>query len=41
MQWVLSFPLPLRYLLSAHPDVLAPVLKSSPGFRRSEAKAER
>ena len=48
-QWVLSFPLPLRYLLAAHPDVLAPILKvvnrtvsnhliDKAGFRRSEAK---
>jgi len=48
-QWVLSFPLPLRYLLAAHPDVLAPILKivnravsnhliDKARFRRSEAK---
>ena len=48
-QWVLSFPLPLRYLLAAHPNMLAPILKivnrtvsnhliDKAGFRRSEAK---
>ncbi|MGH8549012.1 MAG: transposase [Methylococcales bacterium] len=26
-QWVLSFPIPLRYLLSNHPDLLSPVLQ--------------
>jgi hypothetical protein len=26
-QWVLSFPIPLRYLFAAHPDLLAPVLQ--------------
>lgn len=48
-QWVLSFPLPLRYLLAAHADLLAPILKvvnrtvstqliDKAGFRRGEAK---
>ena len=26
-QWVLSFPIPLRILFAAHPDLLAPVLR--------------
>ena len=26
-QWVLSFPIPLRFLLAAHPQLLSPVLK--------------
>ncbi len=26
-QWVLSFPIPLRFLLAAHPHLLAPVLQ--------------
>jgi hypothetical protein len=26
-QWVLSFPIPLRYLFAAHPDLLTPVLQ--------------
>ncbi len=25
-QWVLSFPIPLRFLLAAHPHLLSPVL---------------
>jgi hypothetical protein len=25
-QWVLSFPIPLRFLLAAHPNLLSPVL---------------
>jgi NAD(P)-dependent dehydrogenase (short-subunit alcohol dehydrogenase family) len=26
-QWVLSFPIPLRILFAAHPELLAPVLR--------------
>ena len=26
-QWVWSFPIPLRFLFAAHPDLLAPVLQ--------------
>ncbi len=26
-QWVLSFPIPLRFLLAAQPELLSPVLK--------------
>ena len=26
-QWVLSFPIPLRFLLAAHPQLLSPVLQ--------------
>ena len=26
-QWVLSFPIPLRFLLAAHPHLLSPVLQ--------------
>jgi hypothetical protein len=26
-QWVLSFPIPLRFLLAAHPQLLSPVLR--------------
>jgi hypothetical protein len=26
-QWVLSFPIPLRILFAAHPQLLAPVLR--------------
>jgi hypothetical protein len=27
-QWVLSFPIPLRYLFAAHPQLLSPVLQT-------------
>ena len=27
-QWVLSFPIPLRLLFAAHPQLLAPVLRN-------------
>ena len=48
-QWVLSFPLRVRYLLAAYPDAHAPILKvvnrtvsnhliGKAGFRRGEAK---
>ena len=46
-QWVLSFPIPLRTLFAAHPDLLAPVLQIihrviatfliQAGVKRSEA----
>ncbi|MEN8167028.1 MAG: hypothetical protein ABFR65_06060 [Pseudomonadota bacterium] len=26
-QWVLSFPIPLRFLLAAHPHLLSPILQ--------------
>jgi hypothetical protein len=26
-QWVLAFPIPLRWLFAAHPELLAPVLR--------------
>ncbi len=26
-QWVLSFPIPLRFLLAAHPQLLSPILQ--------------
>ena len=26
-QWVLSFPIPLRFLLASHPELLSPVLQ--------------
>ena len=26
-QWVISFPIPLRYLFASHPDLLSPVLQ--------------
>ncbi|OOO03753.1 MAG: hypothetical protein USCGTAYLOR_00032 [Chromatiales bacterium USCg_Taylor] len=26
-QWVLSFPIPLRFLFAAHPQLLVPVLQ--------------
>jgi len=31
-QWVLSLPIPLRYLLAAHPHLLTPVLTTVPAF---------
>ena len=27
LEWVLSFPIPLRILFAAHPELLAPVLR--------------
>ena len=48
-QWVLSFPIPLRYLLAAHPHLLSPVLQvinralstfliKQAGLKRTEAQ---
>ena len=48
-QWVLSFPIPLRYLLAAHPHLLSPVLQvinralatfliKQAGLKRAEAQ---
>ncbi|MCP3880294.1 MAG: transposase, partial [Sulfitobacter sp.] len=48
-QWVLSFPIPLRFLLAAHPHLLSPVLQvvnravstfliKQAGLKRTEAK---
>lgn len=48
-QWVLSFPIPLRFLLAAHPQLLSPVLRvvnraistfliKQAGFNRSAAQ---
>ena len=48
-QWVLSFPIPLRFLLAAHPHLLSPVLRvvnraistfliKQAGFNRNEAQ---
>ncbi len=48
-QWVLSFPIPLRFLLASHPDLLSPVLRvihrvistflaKQAGLQRSEAQ---
>jgi hypothetical protein len=47
-QWVLSFPIPLRILFAAHPDLLSPVLQcihraiatfllKQPGLKRGQA----
>ncbi|MBL8500333.1 MAG: hypothetical protein JNL77_07100 [Nitrosomonas sp.] len=36
-QWVLSLPIPLRYLLAAHPHLLSPVFKQA-GLKRIEAQ---
>ena len=49
-QWVLSLPIPLRYLLASHPELLSPVLEivhraisglliKKAGFKRTEAQA--
>ena len=48
-QWVLSFPIPLRFLFASHPQLLAPVLQivhrviatfliRQAGLQRTEAK---
>jgi hypothetical protein len=40
-QWVLSFPIPLRILLAAHPELLTPVLgivhRGIKGFLRRQS----
>ncbi len=48
-QWVLSFPIPLRFLFASHPDLLSPVLQvinraistfltQQAGLKRTEAQ---
>lgn len=37
LQWVLSFPIPLRLLFTAHPEIPAPVLQTVRGVNPTVA----